>query len=151
MTFPIPLSGCPLMVFACLTLMVVFNHTLVLTIVSSHIKINQNALINWKNLSIRATKPNKKKSSFFWIWNFQLLPANVSHEGVWWLGDERREVPQLPGSPAAPAPALCGLLRLRIPEEKCALLSERGHGLLPHPQCRQQLYPDSQETHKSFP
>lgn len=76
-----------------------------------------------------------------------LLPC----AGVWRLGDERREVPQLPGSPAASVRALRGLLRLWISEEKRALLPERGHGLLSCPQRRQQLHPDSQETHKPFP
>lgn len=81
--------------------------------------------------------------------HFRLDPnfhVNVSPEGVWWLGDERREVSQLPGSPAAPLRALCGLLRLWISKEKRALLAERGHAFLPHPQRRQQLHPDSQET-----
>lgn len=97
----------------------------------------------WWNDSLNKTLQNSSNS--------QLLPVVVSCEGVWWLGDERREVPQLPGSPAASVRALCGLLRLGLSEEKRAFLSERGHGLLPHPQRRQQLHPDGQEARQPSP
>lgn len=78
--------------------------------------------------------------------NRLFLCATLSCEDVWRLGDEGREVPQLPGPPAASVRALRELLRLGSREEKRALLPERGHGLLPRPRCRQQLRNDGQEA-----
>lgn len=84
-------------------------------------------------------------------WLLLLFFFLLSCEGVWWLGNERREVPKLPGSSSAPERALRGLLWLWVAEEKRALLAERGHGLFPRPQPWQHFHPDRQEAHQSLP